>query len=232
MIFRKYDKNHKFLEEISYSNLSNDEIKRISSSITANCKHNGFFWERVNLDVENYIKEFGNPSDQEWKESRFSGIYCNKNGLLKVNGNLTIGSNEKGYRIITINRKRYRLHRLIYETFNNIILEDKEIIDHLNCNPLDNRLINLQIGSQKDNMNNPNTIKKFSKPVIKFDKSGIKLERYNSVTEAATANNIKSRSSISKACNNKNNSAGGFLWCYEGEEDTIPNKVAKIKPKE
>ena len=215
MVFRKYDENNKFLEEIKYSDLPADEISRISNSIRANCKHNGYYWKRVNLDVENYIKKFGEPLEQDWKESRFTGIYCNKNGLLRVNNNLTIGSEERGgYRIITINRKRYRLHRLIYETFNNTLLNEDDVIDHINCNPSDNRLFNLKVGSQRDNMNNINTILKFSKKIIKFSLNGDKIKVYNSVTEAARDNDIKSRSDLAKACDGRLNTCHGFLWCY------------------
>lgn len=66
-------------------------------------------------------------------------------------------------------QKEFRLHRLVYCTFNKINLKFNK---HINCichkddNPLNNRLDNLFLGSQKDNMidkNNKNKQAKWEK---------------------------------------------------------------------
>ena len=74
--------------------------------------------------------------------------------------------NKKGYIQIGINKKKYALHRLIYKYFN----EDWDItdtsnnnqIDHVNINPLDNRIENLRIVNQSQNLKNRNKFKNCS----------------------------------------------------------------------
>ena len=68
-------------------------------------------------------------------------------------------SNSK-YIQIKINKKMYQLHRIIYKYFN----EDWDItdtlhnnqIDHININPLDNRIENLRVVNQSQNVRNQN----------------------------------------------------------------------------
>lgn len=231
MVFRKYDSTGKFIEEIKYSELSVREVRIINSVIRGNYKYRGFIWERVDLDIEDYINRFGYPKDEDWRESiRVPGLFCNKNGLLKVNGKLTLGSKDlNGYRMINYKRTRYRIHRLIFETFNGKLLEDDEVVDHISCVTDDNRFVNLRVGTQRDNMMNINTIKKLGNPVVKFDLEGNKIKEYVSATAAARDSNIASKTDIVNACKGKSYSAGKCLWCFKGEEDTIPDKVLRYK---
>lgn len=54
------------------------------------------------------------------------------------------------------------------------------------------------------------------------------LQTYNSIMEASKNTEIY-ESPISSCCHNRRRSAGNYIWCFHGEEDTIPNKVDKIK---
>tara|TARA_R110002153_G_scaffold187391_1_gene340430 strand:- start:324 stop:803 length:480 start_codon:yes stop_codon:yes gene_type:complete len=63
-----------------------------------------------------------------------------------------------GYNRIAINKKRYPLHRLIYKFHNDdwdITDSSKNnFIDHININPLDNRIENLRILNASQNSRN------------------------------------------------------------------------------
>ena len=84
----------------------------------------------------------------------------------KINiGYLRVGLNKNG------KCKRYLIHRLVAEAFLPNP-DNKPCIDHINANKTDNRICNLQWVTHKENMNNPLTIDKISKPIIQFSKRG------------------------------------------------------------
>ena len=66
--------------------------------------------------------------------------------------------NNKGYIVFAINKKRYYLHRIIYKYH----IEEWDItdtsrdnqIDHININPLDNRIENLRVVNISQNLRN------------------------------------------------------------------------------
>lgn len=53
----------------------------------------------------------------------------------------------------------------------------------------------------------------YKKPVIKYDKNGKRLQKYETITEASKQNDIPV-GNISRCCLLKAKSAGGFKWLY------------------
>lgn len=89
-----------------------------------------------------------------------------------------------GYLRVTISKKRYRVHRLVYETFVGPIPEGYQI-DHINEKRQDNRLVNLQVLTQAENVR-----KACNKPVHVIYKvsEGFTFEfDSNSITDASQA---------------------------------------------
>ena len=72
----------------------------------------------------------------------------------------------KGYIRIDINKKLYQLHRVIYKYFNPdwdiTDNSNNNFIDHININPLDNRIENLRILNCSQNTRNQNKRKNCS----------------------------------------------------------------------
>ena len=58
--------------------------------------------------------------------------------------------NKNGYKRVGFGNSRYSYHRIIWELHNGTILEGMEI-DHINFNPSDNRIENLQCITSGDN---------------------------------------------------------------------------------
>ena len=135
--------------------------------------------------------------------------------------------------------KRFWIHRLVAEAFipnpNNL-----PQVNHKDENPNNNHVSNLEWCSAKYNMNYGNGAKtrhskidykkpiykklayeasmKTCKKVLRFDKTGHFIKRYNSVAEAGR--DIKTDCGhISQCCKGKRKSAGGYIWKYEGSED-------------
>jgi len=76
-----------------------------------------------------YIKE----KNDSWRKLKF----CNNKG---------------GYKILCINRKTYLVHRIIAYLFIGLNIDNpKEIIDHIDRNPSNNKIENLRIVSKLEN---------------------------------------------------------------------------------
>lgn len=58
----------------------------------------------------------------------------------------------KGYAIVKINNVGKYVHRLVYQSFNNVDNFEEMTVDHINGKRDDNRLENLQLLSQSDNV--------------------------------------------------------------------------------
>ena len=74
--------------------------------------------------------------------------------------------------------------------------------------------------------NHKRGIEYLMRPIKEYDIEGNFIKRYQNVYEAAKLKGVKTPS-IYNSCNGKYNrkSSCGSLWCYEGEENTILEKV-------
>lgn len=60
---------------------------------------------------------------------------------------------QNGYVEIQYKKRRYYVHRLIWELYNGVI-PDTHVIDHINRNPTDNRIENLRCVERTNNLHN------------------------------------------------------------------------------
>ena len=118
------------------------------------------FWDTQYLDNLK-VPEINPPKTEIIKETRFRGYFVSnlgkvysKNGLSSNKLKLMKTRISNGERVKLKgegNNKHYHIHRLVWETFKGNIPEDM-VIDHINCNRLDNNLNNLQLISQSENI--------------------------------------------------------------------------------
>lgn len=103
--------------------------------------------------------------------------------------------------------KNYSVHRFIWECFNGPIPDGLEV-DHIDGNPMNNKLENLRLGTHKENCNNPNTKRKKKKNaynkkcVIIKDWKGNIIKTCETVKEASEFSGI-SILTIRRHCNAK-----------------------------
>lgn len=140
---------------------------------------------------------------------------------------LKLSIKQDGYLVLIISspkRKSYLIHRAVAEAFIPNP-ENKPQVDHIDCNKLNNSVDNLRWCTHLENMNNPitkervratqlATAKSRQKAVLKFDKKGQLIERFESISEAA-AKYGGVTSNISFACLGKRKSVYGFIWKHE-----------------
>ena len=128
---------------------------------------------------------------------------------------------KNGYLCFGCNGKTTSSHRFIYECFNGIIGYGM-VIDHINGDKSDNRIINLRKVTTEENNSNPITMErqlnrkreKNGKKVLKRDKDTNEiLGYYESVRQAGEENHI-CPNYIRWVCNGKKGyyTAGGFKW--------------------
>lgn len=140
-----------------------------------------------------------------------------------------------GYLQITIHRKVYRTHRVIAETFIDMIEIpdefkglpfDELVVNHKNQIKTDNRVDNLMICDSlfnntwadkvergtNNNINHPNK----SKPVLQYTKDMVLLTEYPSAKEAERQTGINN-ANIIQCCKGKYGykTAGGYVWVYK-----------------
>ena len=160
-------------------------------------------------------------NDEEWKDipceiiNGTKGYKISNYGRVKNHkGRITEGYNhESGYLWVSISPKQYLLHRLVAKTFIPNP-ENKEQVNHIDGNKLNTHVNNLEWCSSIENQIHKvnNGLANISK-IIQYDLQMNKINVFNSQIEASTQLNI-SYSSINKCCNNKQKTAGGFIFRF------------------
>ena len=146
---------------------------------------------------------------------RVKSLWYGKEKILKP------GKNTHGYLFVCLSKDGQKkvslVHRLVAESFiqnpNNL-----ETINHKDEVKTNNTVTNLEWMSRKDNNNygthNKRMAEALSKQVQMFDKkTGELLATFPSLMEAERVTGID-KSNISKCCNGKYKSAGGYIWRY------------------
>jgi hypothetical protein len=93
------------------------------------------------------------------------------------------------------------------------------VVNHKDCNKLNNVVDNLEWVTQKENANSHKKLTHHQRKVIQKTSDGEIVKVFESVTDAASAMEV-SRSAISKVCLNINKSVGGYVFEYEDVSHT------------
>lgn len=141
----------------------------------------------------------------------------------------------KGYYLVALSDKgkshTYTIHKLVMEHFNRCVF-DREVINHIDCNKLNNNINNLEYVTQKENcikawenklcegirekatkMIHSKEIKT-SKAVIQYDLNGSEIKEFVSIRDAERQTGIDN-SNIIACCKLRKRIAGGYIWRYK-----------------
>jgi hypothetical protein len=117
-----------------------------------------------------------------------------------------------GYYDVGLEKKRYRVHRLVWEAFNGPIPEGMQI-NHIDEVKTNNALTNLSLMTPKENSNWGTRNERIAKWVIKLSKNNEILHFYPSISQAAKETGAKIQN-ISACCKGKLKSTGGYTWKF------------------
>lgn len=172
-------------------------------------------------EVSNYgtIKSLAktDKSGNRRKEKTMSP-YINHNGRMLIQ--LTCGDY----------RGAFSVHRIVWESFNGPIPEGMQI-NHIDENPLNNHLENLNLMSPEENMNwgtrgkragekisKSRTGKRYpngGKPVLQYDLNDVFIKRYECATYAEDDLHVPNcQANISACCRGKLKTAYGYKWKF------------------
>lgn len=150
-------------------------------------------------------------------------------GFMKI---LKCWKNKSGYLYITLvkekSKKSFRLHRLIWETFNGEIPEGMQV-NRIDENKENNRLDNLNLMTPKENVNwgtrnqrasnkkygikRPDVICSKSVAVLQFSLDGELVREWSSMAEAGR--NGFDQPNISACCRGKLKTHKNYIWKYK-----------------
>ena len=158
-----------------------------------------------------------------------TGIILNKNNNAKVKTRIS----KDGYVYVSLyyNKKSYikTLHGLVAKTFINKDDNNNLEVNHIDGNKLNNNIDNLEWITHKDNIKHAWNNKlfepvreasrrygkdnPFAKSVIQYDLNMNKIKEYSCIAEAVRKTKIN-KTSIGKCCNNRQKTAGGYVWRF------------------
>lgn len=110
-------------------------------------------------------------------------------------------------------------HAIVARTF----LGDPEstdiTVDHINQNPIDNRLVNLRWATKKQQTANSNKSRSgvIGQPIVQYTMDMKEIKTWPNIITASNKLGIDP-SGITKACKGKLNRVGGYKWTYERQD--------------
>lgn len=203
----KHNKCFEFTEEElynRYSQIISNAKNRIRNASVRNIKYDGWYWSVVNMTVVQYLD--GDEIDETKWVDHYSGEFqVHPLGIIRIKYKtrdyVTIGSIKGPGKYKLRYFKKKALHRFVAEVFlnNNAPIGKDLVVDHLDSNTLNNRVNNLKICTQKENLNNPNYALKHNRlNTIEIDgiiyKSYIEAARQLNISRCTVRHRVLSKS--------------------------------------
>ena len=176
-----------------------------------------FKWEceNKNCDLDNEIWKLVVLENVDTTDKRYYvsnlGRFKNSSGIIMDNYKI----NESGYLRVYIYNKTYALHRLIALAFIEN-LENKEQVNHIDGNKLNNSVENLEWVTNGENQIHKFKIglgNSYTRKIVQYDLEMNKIKEFKSIIGAAKELDI-GKTNIMGVLVNRRKTAGGFVFKY------------------
>lgn len=173
-------------------------------------------WKEIKNNKGFYISNLGRvkTDDRYVKSNKGETEYVRIQRGRILKGGKTI----KGYCFVTLlDNKHHFIHQLVAQHFIPNPNNYKEI-NHLDENPQNNCVNNLQWCTHQDNCNYGNRKKgnqDKTKKVAQYDLDGNLIKIYKSLSCAEQENNVPKNSGIGKCCRLQQKTYKGYIWKYQ-----------------
>jgi hypothetical protein len=178
----------------------------------------GYKWELLNdnddLEGEIWKQVIINDNTINTYYVSNLGRFKNSSGIIAKNAKPCLA----GYYVVTIDNVTYRLHRIVALTFIDNP-ENKEQVNHIDGNKLNNVVSNLEWVTNKENQIHKYKIglgNNYTRKIVQYDLEMNKIKEFNSIVEATKILNI-GKSNIRGVITNYRKTAGGFIFKYLGQ---------------
>lgn len=233
--YAKFNKEREFIEWISAKDLKRqykkDIIESIKNAQFGLGEYDGYLWSRYSNVSREYVERYGFPDDNLWVESvDCPNLFANPVGCLLVRygeyvGLITVGGEQGNYYTFRFKKENgqtvgSKTSRLIYCILNNISVNSIEGLEIDHFEGFSNNINNLSLVTHKENMNNPNTRMKLSKPLslLRVEDGSIYRE-YSNQKSLMEEFNIKNICSITTSLSNPAAVLlDKYLVAYKGQE--------------
>lgn len=223
----QYDKDMNFIKEWSsvkeiVTQNTNYKNKQLYACLNERCKSiYGSIWRYKNkiktniiLQKDEEFRNIGMLDDRNFGNYELSnygnikGLYQDKYLIpqLQNDGYYSIGlydkDTHKGYNI--------KIHILVAKVFIGTKPDSKYVVNHIDEDKTNNYYKNLEWKTQQKNVEYS-----LAKQINQIDSETDKIiKTFNSIVEACNYLNISNSGRISKCCNGKAKTAGGYKWSY------------------
>ena len=141
-----------------------------------------------------------------------------------------------GYLTVSLNGKKYKIHRLVAELFIPNP-ENKEEVNHKDCDTTKNYAYNLEWATPLENMKHASKMKVIrnqtspNNKVAKYDLDGNFIQIFDSPFVAAKDVGVKNARSINDVCRFKQKTFKNYMWRYILNSDNFPKKIQPLEIK-
>jgi hypothetical protein len=164
----------------------------------------------------------------DFSEEKWVPVYNHKDYMINSKGvivntknrNIMALHDRHSYQRVFVDDKKYSLHILVWESFNNKSVPDGMQIDHIDGDKTNNSIDNLQLVTASENMKNAYSNGHQGQVGVKqYTLEGEYIKSYSSIREAANA--VGANEAGLKDATNRHGTCAGYYWIRESDKTTI-----------